>query len=406
MKLTKYRYTAMKKDGSKIVGTYKAYNRKEVLEYLFNNGFYPIYIDEIVPLLDFQKLKAISIGGIPLKEKVFLIKQFAIMLSAGVPIAQLLSILKEQAEYYPLKKILNEVYVDVSNGKSLSEGFRKFPELFDEITLSLIEAGEASGTLEKIFRKLSKDYTQRQKITSSFKNAMLYPAVVSFVILLVLSFIMLVIIPKISAVYFDFNLKLPLITKLLLLISETIVKYFYVYIILILTLIFLTFKWANSSSGKKLIDKFKLHIPILGKLHREYQVVIFTRVMYLMLDAGVPILKSIKLTEKSMTNFWFKLEIQELYDFVASGGKTSEFILNSRLFPKIVGYMFNVGEQSGKVTAVLRKLNQYYELEIMNVIKNLSTVIQPILILILGVIVGLIVVAIYLPLTQLATSIG
>ena len=228
-KLKKYRYTALKKNGTRVKGTYEAINKKQLLEYLYENDLSPIYIDEITPLFDLQSLKEINIGGFPLKEKVFLVKQFSVMISAGIPISKIISVLAAQTDYYPLKKILNEVYADVSSGKSLSESFSKFPELFDEITLSLIEAGESSGTLDKIFKKLSKDYTQRQKITSAIKGAMMYPAVVTFVILAVLSFITFVIMPKLKTVFKDFNLKLPLITKLLLIISDTFIKYIYLY---------------------------------------------------------------------------------------------------------------------------------------------------------------------------------
>ena len=404
--LKKFKYTALKKDGTRVKGTYEAANKKQLLEYLYENDLSPIYIDEITPFLDLQSLKEINIGGFPLKEKVFLVKQFSVMLSAGIPISKVISVLAAQTDYYPLKKILNEVYEDVSSGKSLSEAFSKHPELFDEITLALIEAGESSGTLDKIFKKLSKDYTQRQKITSAIKGAMMYPAVVSLVILAVLAFITFIIMPKLKTVFEDFNLKLPLITRLLLFVSDTFIKYIYVYIGLIVLAGFLFYRYAKSDTGKKTLDKIKMHLPLFGKLYKEYQVSVFARVMYLMLNAGVPILKSLELAKKSVSNFWYKLEIEELYDYVASGGKASELLLKSNIFPHIVGYMFDVGERSGQLDVVLHKLAQYYETEVMSVIKNISSLIQPVIILILGIVVGVIVVAIYLPLTQLATSIG
>ena len=402
----KFKYVALKKDGTRVKGTFETKDKQQLLEYLYSNDLSPLYIDEVTPILDLQSLKEINIGGFPLKEKVFLVKQFSVMLTAGIPVSKILSVLAAQSDYYPLKKILDEVHEDVTSGKSLTYAFSKHPQLFDEVTLALIEAGEESGTLDKIFKKLSKDYTQRQKITSAIKGALMYPAVVMFVIGAVLAFITFVIMPKLKTVFEDFDLTLPLITRILIFVSDTFLKYMYLYVGVGAIIAFLLYRYAKSEDGKKTIDKLKMVVPIFGKLYKEYQVSVFSRVMYLMLSAGVPILKSLELAEKSMDNFWYKIEIEELYDHVAAGGKASEKLLKSQNFPKIVGYMFDVGERSGQLDNVLEKLAEYYETEVMSVVKNISSVIQPLLILILGIVVGVVVVAIYLPLTQLARSIG
>ena len=405
-KLRRFRYTALKKDGSRISGTFEAKTKDKVLEYLYANNLTPLYIDEITPFLDLESLKEINIGGFPLKEKVFLVKQFSVMLTAGIPISKILEVLAAQSEYPPLKKILEEVYNDVISGKSLYESFAKHKDLFDDVTLALIQAGEESGSLDRIFKKLSRDYTQRQKIGSAIKGALMYPIVVSLVIIAVLAFITFVIMPKLETVFKDFNLQLPLITKILLFVSATFIKYIYLYIGAAVIIGILFYKYAKSESGRQTLDKLKMIAPVFGKFYKEYQISIFARVMYLMLSAGVPILKSLELAEKSIRNFWYKLEINKLHDHVASGGKASELLLKSPNFPKIVGYMFDVGERSGQLDKVLHKLAQYYETEVMSVVKNIASIIQPLLILILGITVGLVVVAIYLPLFQLERSIG
>lgn len=405
-KQKRFRYTALKKNGERVTGIFETTDKSKVLEYLYANDLSPLYIDEVTPFLDLQGLKEINIGGFPLKEKVFLVKQFSVMLTAGIPISKILEVLAAQTDYYPLKKILEEVHDDVTSGKSLYESFAKHKELFDDVTLALIQAGEESGSLDRIFRKLSKDYTQRQKIGSAIRGALMYPMVVSFVIIAVLAFITFVIMPKLETVFKDFNLKLPLITRILLFVSSTFIKYLYLYIGVAVILGVLFYKYAKSESGKQTLDKLKMVLPIYGKFYKEYQISVFARVMYLMLSAGVPILKSLELAQKSIDNVWYKLEIDKLHEHVAAGGKASELLLKSPNFPKIVGYMFDVGERSGQLDVVLHKLAQYYETEVMSVVKNISSVIQPILILALGITVGLVVVAIYLPLFQLERSIG
>ena len=404
--LKTFSYVALTKDGKRIKGTYDARNKKVVIEYLYSQGLTPLYVDEVLPILSLKKLQEINIGGFPFKEKYFLIKQFSVMLNAGVPVAKILSILARQSTYPPLKKILQEVYKDVTSGKTLTYAFSKHKDLFDDVTLALIEAGETSGTLDKVFKRLSRDFSKRQKLLSAIKTALTYPVVVGFVIVAVLAFITFVITPQLKQVFEDFDLNLPLVTKILLFVSDTAIKYSYIYLFVGLVIGILIYKYAKSEAGKKVFDRIKLSIPIFGRIYKDYQLALFARVMFLTLSAGVPILKSLRLAYKASPNFWYKLEIKALEEHVASGGKASEYLLRSSLFPPIVGYMFEIGEQSGQLDKVLGKLSQFYENEVMSTVKNLSEILQPVLVLILGIVVGVIVIAIYLPLTQLAKSIG
>ncbi len=401
-----FSYIAVDQDGRKIKKTVEAESKEDVIRQIYAANLTPLSVDEVIPWFSWQKLNEIEIGGIPLEDKVFFMKQFSVMLTAGLPITDVLDILSKQVDNKRLQKVFNEAKRKVASGTSLSSAFSEYPDVFDPIALALIKAGEESGNLEYVFRRLSKEYSEKHKITSKIKGALIYPAIILVATVLVVAFIMIFVVPEMKKAFISFNAKLPLLTRILIAISESLAKYFYVYIFGFIALILSIRYIIHTPSGKKMWDAFKLNIPILGKLHQQLEVVTFARVLQLLIASGVPILRALELTKQAMSNYWFKQEIDDIITVVKQGGSMAKRLLESEFFPPVVGYMVNVGQKTGKLDEVLKKLVNFYTVEIRETTRGLAASIQPIMILILGVIVGLIVVAIYFPLITLAQSIS
>lgn len=401
-----FTYIAVDQDGRKIKKTVEAESKEDVIRQIYAANLTPLSVDEVIPWFSWQKLNEIEIGGIPLEDKVFFMKQFSVMLTAGLPITDVLDILSKQVDNKRLQKVFNEAKRKVASGTSLSKAFSEYPDVFDPIALALIRAGEESGNLEYVFRRLSKEYSEKHKITSKIKGALIYPAIILVATVLVVAFIMIFVVPEMKKAFISFNAKLPLLTRILIGVSESFAKYFYVYLFGIIALILSIRYVIHTPSGKKMWDAFKLNIPILGQLHQQLEVVTFARVLQLLIASGVPILRALELTKQAMSNYWFKAEIDDIINVVKQGGSMAKRLLESEFFPPVVGYMVNVGQKTGKLDEVLKKLVSFYTVEIRETTQGLAASIQPIMILILGVIVGLIVVAIYFPLITLAQSIS
>ncbi len=401
-----FTYIAVDQDGHKIKKTVDAESKEAVIQQIYAMNLTPLSVDEVIPWFSWKKLSEIEIGGISLADKVFFMKQFSVMLTAGLPITSILDILSKQVENKRLQKVFTESKEKVASGISLSKAFEEYPDVFDPIALALIKAGEESGHLEYVFKRLSKEYSEKHKITSKIRSALIYPAIIFIITILVVIFIMIFVVPEMKKAFVSFGAKLPLITRMLIAVSESLMKYFLVYIFLFVALI-LGIRYAiKTPSGRKIWDAMKLNIPVLGHLNQQLEVVTFARVLQLLIASGVPILRALELTKQALSNYWFKAEIDDLIEIVKQGGNMANRLLESEFFPPVVGYMVNVGQKTGKLDDILRKLVSFYTVEIRETTSGLASAIQPIMILILGIIVGVIVVAIYFPLITLAQSIG
>ncbi len=404
--LKTFSYIAIDPTGKKIKGQMDAPSKDKVIEHIYDLGLTPLSVDEIIPWFSWQKLKEYEIGGIPLSEKVFLMKQFSVMINAGLPLTSILDILAKQANSRKLRKVLTEAREKVAGGMPLSKAFEEYPDVFDPITIALIRAGEESGHLDLIFRRLSAEYTQKHKLVSRIRSAMIYPIIIIIVIVIVLILIMTFVVPEMKKVFISFGVTLPLITRILIALSDSLIKYGLFYLIGFFLLIFAIRAAIKNPSGKKIWDRIILKLPVAGPLVSKLQIVTFARILALLVASGVPILRALELTKESLSNYWFQAEVEDLINVVKKGGNMASRLLQSEFFPPVVGYMVNVGQKTGKLEEVLKKLVAYYDVEIKEATRSLSAALQPILIFFLGAIVAFIVVAIYLPLISLAQNIG
>jgi type IV pilus assembly protein PilC len=327
------------------------------------------------------------------------------MLNAGLSITRALEVLSAQAQNPRFRQVLKDILRSVSGGVKLSDSFAKFPDVFDPIAVNLIAAGEQSGKLGLILKKLAREYEQKNILKSKVTSALAYPAVLTVVMVGVVIFLMAVVVPQLQDAFVSFGADLPWITKAVIWISNALTNYWYL-VILIVIAGAIGFKYFTSTpEGKRVWDRVILGIPIFGTLVMKTQVATFSRVLYLMISSGVPILQTLELTEATLSNSWFKDEVASMRDQVKRGVSLAVPLLQSQYFPSIVGYMVNVGQETGQLDRVLFKVAKYYDLEIRSATSTLSSLLEPILLVVMGGMVAVVVAAIYYPMFQLTQSI-
>jgi len=379
--------------------------KEEVVTQLFQKGLSPVSVDEVSKIFSLDRLKEINIGGVPLKEKMVFLKQFSIMLNAGLSITRALEVLSMQQQNPRFRTVLKEVLKSVSGGVKLSDSFAKYPDVFDAIAINLISAGEQSGHLGLILKKLSNEYEQKNILRSRITSALAYPAVLSIVMVGVVIFLMAVVVPQLKDAFTSFGTELPLITRIVIGMSAAITNYWYL-LLLVVGAVAIGFRYyISTSEGRRVWDKVLISIPIFGPLVVKTQVATFSRVLYLLISSGVPILQTLELTEATLSNSWFKDEVSAMRDQVKRGVSLAVPLLQSQYFPSIVGYMVNVGQETGQLDKVLFKVAKYFDLEIKTATATLSSLLEPIMLVVMGGMVAVIVSAIYFPMFQLTQSI-
>ncbi|WKZ24161.1 MAG: type II secretion system F family protein [Candidatus Dojkabacteria bacterium] len=400
-----FSYVAVNANGERVKGNYSAGTKEEVVTMLFQKGLSPVSVDEVSRFLSLEKLQEINIGGVPLKDKMIFLKQFSIMLNAGLSITRALEVLSLQAQNPRFRQVLKEVLRAVSGGVQLSDSFAKYPDVFDSIAVNLIKAGEQSGNLGTILRKLSREYEQKNALRSKVMSALAYPAVLTVVMIGVVIFLMAVVVPQLQDAFVSFGADLPLITKIVIGISNFMTEFWYLLVLILIAAGVSLRYFLSTPEGRRVWDKFIITVPLFGPLFVKVQVATFSRVLYLLVSSGVPILQTLELTEATLSNVWFKDEVAAMRDQVKRGVSIAVPLLQSQYFPSLVGYMVNVGQETGQLDTVLRKVAKYYDLEIKSATSTLSSLLEPILLVVMGGVVAVIVSAIYYPMFTLTQSI-
>jgi type IV pilus assembly protein PilC len=403
--MTKFKYSARDNNGKVIKGVLEARNRESVVQSIKSQGLIVVSIEQDIGF-DWKSLSEINIGGVPIKEKVIFMRQLATMIGAGLPLTQALEILEAQAANPLFKRTISKVLGDVQGGESLSDSFRKHTGVFDDITLNLLDAGEQSGNLEVILDRLALEVEEQKKLTEKITSALIYPAIILLVITLVILLMMFVLVPAMSDIYGEFNADLPPITTMLINLSNFMVTYWWL-LIIVVSVIVISYKYYyDSPRGKKFIHQLQLKMPIFGELITKMQVAQFTRVLSLLLKSGLSIVKALELTSGSMNNIIYKEALLTAKEEVERGTAIALPIARSKVFPLLVSQMIAVGEESGELDNVLEKMAQYYNEEVSVATSNLTTLMEPVMLLLMGGVIAFIALAVYMPMFNLSGVIG
>ena len=333
-------------------------------------------------------------------------RQFSVMLDAGLPLVQCLEILGEQEENKSFRSIIQQVRGDVESGASLADSMRKHPKAFDDLFVNMIAAGEAGGILDVILQRLSTYIEKVVRLKSQVRSALIYPVTVVIIATLVVYVILRFVIPTFTQLFAGLGSDMPFLTRMVIGASNFVGRYsIFLVAILIAGGVFLN-RWHKTHRGRRLIDGFLLRIPVIGMLLRKIAVARFCRTLATLTSSGVPILDGLEITAKTSGNAIIEDAVMAVRKSVEEGKTLSDPLAETKVFPPMVVQMINVGEQTGALDQMLSKIADFYEEEVDTAVGGLMKLIEPLMITVLGAVIGTIVAAMYLPLYSILTEIG
>jgi type IV pilus assembly protein PilC len=400
-----YTYTAHEEATNKrIKGDIEAESEKGAAKLLQERGLTPV---EIVNKSDKRSPLDKILKRIPTKDKVIFSRQLSTLINAGLPIVQSLHTVSSQTKNKALQNVITKVISDVEAGSSFSSALSKYPKVFNNVYISLVAAGEASGTLDTSLERLANQQEKDADIVSKVRGAMVYPVIVLFVMGGVVIFMLTTVLPQVKNVYDGLpGVTLPPLTRALLAISNALTHYWWIAIIVFGVLIVITSRWARTGSGKKVIDRLKMKAWPVGPLFTKLYMARFTRTGATLVGSGVPMLQMLAVTSQAVNNVHISASIDRASEKVKGGKALSDSLLGDPNFPDLVPNMIHIGEQSGALETMLGKSADYYEKEVDNQIKAISTLVEPVLMVVLGIVAFTIVAAVLLPIYGLVGHIG
>lgn len=398
-------YSAHKGDTDEVVkAEVQAETESAAAKLLMSQGLFPISID---PKEGASFLSKAGFGGrVSTKDRIIFTRQLSTLINAGLPLAQSLRTVTDQIVNKNLKDIVTQVVASVESGTSLSQSFGRFPRVFGDVYVSLVAAGEASGSLDKTLERIANQQEKDAAILSKIRGALVYPVIVLFVILAVLVFMLTTVLPQVGSLYKDLGKELPILTRILLALSNFIVHYWYIAIVGVAAGVFGIRSYVQTPMGRANLDTFKLNMPLFGRIFRKVYMARFARTMSTMLSSGIPMLEALRIVKQSIGNVHVEAALEQSISGVKSGKALSATLENQGTFLKLVPQMVRIGEQSGAIDGMLDRVAGYYENEVDEEVKNLSTTIEPLLMVVLGVVVGGVIAAILLPVYSLVGSGG
>ncbi|MFP4649493.1 MAG: type II secretion system F family protein [Desulfobacterales bacterium] len=333
-------------------------------------------------------------------------RQFSTMIDAGLPIIQCLDILQSQQENPTFKKMLKDIKESVESGKTLAESLKKYPNHFDDLFVNMVAAGEAGGILDVILRRLSTYMEKAARLKSQVKGAMTYPLVTILIAIAVVAVILVFVIPVFQEMFADFGQTLPAPTRMVIGMSEFVKGNILWIIIGVALLIFAFRRFYKTEKGRATIDELTLKLPVVGILVRKVAVAKFTRTMGTMLASGVAILEALDIVARTAGNKTIEKAIYKVRAGISEGQTIADPLSETGVFPPMVCQMIAVGESTGAIDAMLEKIADFYEEEVDQAVENLTSMIEPFMLVFLGVVIGGLVVSMYLPVFQMAGAIS
>ncbi|MCC6130375.1 MAG: type II secretion system F family protein [Acidobacteria bacterium] len=345
-------------------------------------------------------------GGVSPKSLAIFTRQFSVMIDAGLPLVQCLEILGTQQEDKGFQKMILAVRQDVESGSSLADSLGKHPKAFDNLYVNMVAAGEAGGILDTILRRLSTYIEKSVKLKAQVKTAMIYPVAVLTVAGIVVAIILWKVIPTFASLFAALGAQLPLPTRIVIALSNFLANYIFFIVAFFVALSIAIQRYYQTYRGRRVIDGLLLKAPVLGDILRKIAVARFCQTLATLTSSGVPILDGLEITAKTAGNAIIEDAIMMVRKSVESGRTIAEPLAEAKVFPPMVVQMIGVGEQTGAIDAMLNKIAEFYEEEVDNAVNGLMKLMEPIMIALLGTIIGSIVVAMYMPMFSLLSKIG
>lgn len=395
-------YTGRTRGGQTITGEMEAGNREAVVARLRSQ--------QVIATAVRTKPKDITIPGLGAKvtdrDIVVFTRQFATMIDAGLPLVQCLEILASQQDNKVLKKTLTEIRQAVEGGSTFAAALKQHPKVFSSLYANMVEAGEAGGILDTILNRLAQYMEKAMSLKKKVKSAMIYPSTIVTVAVVVVIFLLVFVIPTFKAMFEGFGAALPLPTQIVLELSRIVRSYFLLGAAVAVAVILGIRWWYGTPSGKTAIDRLLLRMPIIGILIRKVAVAKFTRTLGTLISSGVAILDGLEITARTAGNKIVEMAVLKTRASIAEGKTIADPLRESGVFPPMVVQMIAVGEQTGALDAMLSKIADFYDEEVDTAVANLTALLEPLLMVFLGVVIGGVVIAMYLPIFKLVTVVG
>jgi type IV pilus assembly protein PilC len=396
-----FKYTARDPStGQRVSSVVEADNEQAATKIIQKQGLAPIEIS----------LKGGGAGGlrkyfnrVKTKDKILFSRQLSTLINAGLPLVQSLRTVANQAESKPLQVVVNQVISDIEGGSALSVSMARHPDVFNQVYISLIAAGETSGTRDAALERLANQQEKDAEIMSKVRGAMVYPLIVLLVMFAVVGFMIVKVLPQVEVLYKGLpGATLPLLTRVLLSISHFTIKYWWLVLIILGALIFLGSRWVNTLGGRRFADKFKMKAWPIGQLFMKLYMARFARTGTTLVASGVPLIHVLEITSDAVNNVQISGSIKKAIEKVRGGKALSDALRGDPNFLPLVSDMLKVGEQSGAIEQMLERVAEYYEREVDNQIRTISSIIEPLLMVVLGIFAFIIVAAVLLPIYGLA----
>jgi type IV pilus assembly protein PilC len=399
-------YTAKDSAGKVIQSTVEADNPKAVMEALRNEGFFVVRIVErrkpFNPLALIER--AFKIG---LKELTVFSRQFALLLNAGLTLAEAVDTIEEQTQNSSFRQILHKVKLDIQGGETLNLAMKKHPRAFSPFFVSMVQAGEIGGALDSILDRVAQFYENELDLKHKVKSAMIYPVIILILAMSISLFMLMYIVPQFGAFYEEFSggeAQLPALTRTMIKFSDWLVNN-WGYLLSIPVFILLFWKFRNSKWGHIVLDPIVLRIPIFGPLARKVAITRFSRTFGTLTASGVPILEALEVAKNTASNNVIQRAIMYVRERIREGETIHAPMKRTGQFPPIVSNLVSVGEEAGNLEEILFKISDYYDAEIDATVRGMASIIEPMMIILIGALVGTIVVSLYLPIFNLVNVI-
>ena len=401
-----FNYQALNSENKTIHGTVEGMDRNSVVATLTKQGLKPLQVT--IQSTGASKGFSLFKPKVKITDLVIFTRQLSTMVSAGVPLLRALSTLESQAENKRMKEVLTSIIKDVQGGSALGDALSKFPDVFSDIYVNMVRAGEAAGIVDDILKRLASQVEKNSSMRKKIKSASTYPVVLLTLTMTAFFGLMIFVIPTIGKILKDLggpDAKLPAMTLAMMAVSDFIVTRWYIVFGVIFGTIFFFRRWSKTSSGKYALHSFVLKVPVLKTLVTKIAVARFTRTFSALIGAGVSVVEALKVTARALGNEVYQKEIERAAGEVVNGKQLSQSLDGSKLFPGIVPQMLAVGEETGQTDVVLVKVAEFYEEEVDATIDSLSSILEPVMIVIMGGMVGLIAANVMGPIASLSQNI-
>ncbi|MFC1601112.1 type II secretion system F family protein [Candidatus Sumerlaeota bacterium] len=401
-----YQYVAKNSQGQTVTGSTEAASPGDARRELRDKGLIPIEIKTGAAATARQRQKRGKGGRVKLDDLVIFSRQIAVMIRAGLPLLEVLNILQEQMEKRKFKETLTVIEHDVKGGASLTEALQKHQTVFDGFFINMVRAGEASGMLDSILDQVAVYLEKSASLRRKVKSAITYPAVVTFAALGITTFLLLTVVPVFKEIFDGFGAELPFMTRCVLGASDFVKSYWLFILAFLVILSIFTWQWGKTRSGRFVLDRLKLRLPVFGPLLLKVAVAKFTRTLSVLIKAGVNILAALDIVAKTSGNVVVEEAILKTRVSIQSGETLTRPLVESGVFPPMVTRMIDVGERTGALESMLAKIADFYEDQVDATVNALTSLIEPLLIMFLGVLVGFIVISMFLPMFKMLEHLG